>query len=280
MLSSRFHHVFWWFEIVGDRILRSKLVRVIETTYYELLAVLLTGILGAFLRREPDVIVYCSGLRSPLLNGVLGPRFTAENVSRRVESIMAEFKNRQMPVRWILGPSSSPANLGDLLMKRGLLRTWGIPGMALDLSTLDREPLPKGLEIQEVASQKSLRTCCDTLAEGFGFRDEIKRGCSDSCVNYGMSPTQRWFLGYLNGKPVATSLLVLHEGIAGIYCVATIPEARGRGIGSAITREPLIASKAAGYQVAVLEASEMGLPVYRKLGFEQLVEFKTYTWSS
>jgi len=48
---------------------------------------------------------------------------------------------------------------------------------------------------------------------------------------------------------------------------------------TAITQEPLQIAKNAGYEVAVLEASEMGLPIYRKLGFRELCEFRTFTWS-
>jgi GNAT superfamily N-acetyltransferase len=257
----------------------TELIPAIETTYYELLAVLQTSIPGGFWRREPDMIIYYSGAHVPLLNGVLGPRFTVENMSRRFETVMSHFKSKRMPMRWLLGPSSSPPDLGELLSHQGLKEGWAIPGMILDVGTVDREPLPKGLEIQQVTDTESLRVCGDTLAEGFELRDEIGKSVSDAVISYGMSPTRRWFLGRLNGKAVTVSLLVLHARFAGIYCVATIPEARGKGLGYAITREPLIAAKNEGYNIAVLEASRMGFPVYRRIGFRQLCQFRTYTWS-
>ena len=257
----------------------GELIPAIETTYYELLAVLQTSIPGGFWRREPDMIIYYSGAQVPLLNGVLGPRFTVENMSRRFETAMSHFKSKRMPMRWLLGPSSSPPDLGELLSSQGLKQGWAIPGMALDLRTVEREPLPKGLEIQQATDMGSLRACGDTLAEGFELRDEIGKGVSDAVVSYGMSPTRRWFIGFLNGKAVTVSLLILHDDFAGIYCVATVPEARGKGLGRAITSEPLMAAKVEGYDVAVLEASSMGFPVYKRIGFRQLCEFRTYTWS-
>lgn len=264
--------------MIGD-ISNEDLVPAIETTYYELLAVLQTSIPRGFLRREPDMLIYRSGLRVPLLNGVLGPRFTSENASGRVESAMSHFRGERIPMRWLLGPSSTPRDLGELLSDQGMKRGRALPGMALDLRAVDNELLPEGLEIREVTDAGALRTCGDTLAEGFELHGEIGRGVSDAVVTYGRSPTRRWFLGRLNGKAVTASLLVLHEGFAGIYCVATIPEARRKGLGFAITHEPLMAAKAAGHRAAVLEASEMGFPVYKRLGFTQLCEFQTYTWS-
>ena len=40
------------------------------------------------------------------------------------------------------------------------------------------------------------------------------------------------FLARQHGKPVATSLLLLGWGVAGIYAGSTIPEARRQGIGA------------------------------------------------
>lgn len=257
----------------------GKLVPAIEDTYYELLAVLQTGIPGGFWRREPDMIFYCSGFRVPMLNGILGPRFNADNASARIESAMAHFKRTQVPMRWLLGPSSSPPNLGEILSRRGLKEGWAIPGMVLDLKTITHEPLPAGVDIQEATDTESLRTCGNTLAEGFEFRGEVAKGVSDAVMSYGISPTRRWFLGLQDGGAVSVSLVILHDMFAGIYCVATVPEARGKGLGYLITREPLFLAKSKGYDLAVLEASSMGFPVYKRIGFEQICEFRTFVWS-
>ena len=64
--------------------------------------------------------------------------------------------------------------------------------------------------------------------------------------------------------------------MAGIYDVATLPKARGRGIGSALTLAPLLDARQAGYRVGVLQSSEMGYGVYQKMGFQHLCQIENY----
>ena len=87
-----------------------------------------------------------------------------------------------------------------------------------------------------------------------------------------------WFyLGLLDGEPVATAEATVHDGAAGLYNIATRAEFRGRGIGSMLTWRPLSDARNAGCDLAVLQASPDGVPIYRRLGFEpfgQVVEYK------
>ena len=86
------------------------------------------------------------------------------------------------------------------------------------------------------------------------------------------------YTGWMNDKPVATSLLFLSAGVAGIYSVATIPEARRKGIGALITQYPLLQARSMGYQIGILQSSEMGLSVYRSLGFKEYCKISMYRW--
>src|SRR6185295_15812482 len=51
---------------------------------------------------------------------------------------------------------------------------------------------------------------------------------------------QHFYVGYLDGKPVATAEVTLAGDVAGIYGVVTLQAFRHRGIGSALTAQPLI----------------------------------------
>jgi predicted N-acetyltransferase YhbS len=75
---------------------------------------------------------------------------------------------------------------------------------------------------------------------------------------------------------VATAALVPAAGLAGVYPVSTLPEARGRGIGAAMTAFPLLKARARGYRVGVLQATATGLPAYRRLGFREVCEYRCY----
>ncbi len=90
----------------------------------------------------------------------------------------------------------------------------------------------------------------------------------------------RYYVGWQDGLPVATSLLFLHNGIAGIYQVATLPEYRGQGIGTAMTCVPLREALQEGYRIGVLESSQMAFSLYRHLGFQQYCTLSAYVWSS
>jgi predicted GNAT family acetyltransferase len=102
--------------------------------------------------------------------------------------------------------------------------------------------------------------------------------CSRRCrTRSGSSPTtssstpaQRAYVARLDGEVVAAAQSVAADGVLGVFGVAVVPDARRRGIGSAIAAH-VIADRGAGTTPAVLESSAMGEGVYERLGFRTLM---------
>jgi GNAT superfamily N-acetyltransferase len=93
-----------------------------------------------------------------------------------------------------------------------------------------------------------------------------------------IAPDSPWsfHLGYLDERPVATSVGFLHAGVVGIFAVSTAPTARNRGIGGAVTRRALLYARERRYRVGVLQATAMGYPVYERLGFKTLTTYSCH----
>jgi predicted acetyltransferase len=78
------------------------------------------------------------------------------------------------------------------------------------------------------------------------------------------------------GRSRSPPLLLLTLGVAGIFGVATVPEARGRGLGTAISLHALREARDMGYKVSVLLSSRMGYRIYQRLGFKEYCRLEIY----
>ncbi len=69
---------------------------------------------------------------------------------------------------------------------------------------------------------------------------------------------------------VAAAAMALHTGeVAGVYWVGTLPEARGAGLAAACTAAGTNLALERGARGVTLQASHMGEPTYRRLGFRE-----------
>jgi predicted acetyltransferase len=68
-------------------------------------------------------------------------------------------------------------------------------------------------------------------------------------------------------------MTIVTHGVAGAYWVGTAPEARGRGLAELCTRAAGNAGFDLGARVAALQASPMGEPVYRRMGYSEATRY-------
>lgn len=180
-----------------------------------------------------------------------------------LDKAAAYFEERKLPYRICLRSDRADSCRGPL-QSRGFVERDTVPGMRLD-------PIPDvantddDLEIRRVADAATLEDFQSTAFEGFGLpAAAAPLFITEQLVGL---PGVALFVGYVAGEPACTSALVPTTGVAGIYWVATRERFRGRGHGAAVTWQAVYAGREQGCRVASLQASELGRPVYARMGF-------------
>lgn len=172
--------------------------------------------------------------------------------------------------------------VSDAVSKR--LKTHGfeqhgaMPAMAVEIDALAHTGLPAGYSFTRVGAGEDGAAWARAFAVGYELPQGVAEAFSPSRVGATTAcdaPLQ-FFAVCRDGQMVSTSLVFLADGVAGIYCVSTIPDERGRGLGAYATAEPLRMVRALGYRVGVLQSSPTGYSVYRKLGFADMGDAPLY----
>jgi GNAT superfamily N-acetyltransferase len=78
------------------------------------------------------------------------------------------------------------------------------------------------------------------------------------------------YVARLDGAPAASVMTLDHDRDCGVYAVATVPEARGRGLMSALLAHAMTDARERGCLTTSLEATQMGRAAYERLGYRSL----------
>ena len=215
------------------------------------------------------------------MNLVVCTQLPLEGIDELIDGALTHFRSLNIRrLSWLAREGVPATEIKKHLVAHGLTFSESFATeMGADLMLLPEElPLPAGLKILLVEDEEKLQQWIHVASIGFGVREEFEKVWYDFFVEAVFDMRFRTYLALLNGQPVGTSQLFLSAGVAGIYNVTCIAEARGQGIGAAITLAPLLKAREMGYQVAILQASRLGYNIYRRLGFQDFGKLSVYLW--
>lgn len=239
----------------GDLLLRQAVLNFTDFN------VGIAGVLGARLRRGPFVEMADLGQPSGFMNNAtfLRPWEPAQLplLLDEIDAFFAAGGSGSIDV-WSAWPTP------DLTDRRWELG--GHPPLMLRSPGGDAMPARPELEIRRAGDEQTVRDFERVLATSFGAAgaphvwDERVLDLKDIFL----------WVGYVDGEAVATSATCITRGVNGVQCIATLPEYRGKGYGRAMTWPATIAEPS---KPAVLLASDLGRPVYERMGYVALLRY-------
>ena len=236
---------------------------------------------GGTVDRAPDRTVALAGVAFRAVNAVVHVDLTPSRADERIAEAVARCVASGVPWRWLEGPTSRPGDVGARLAAAGLSRLGEFPGMALSLDRPVEVPAPRvdGLVVRRVADEADLDRWAALQRVSLDLGDVATAAWREvhARAGFGEEVPLRTSIALVDDVAVGSSALFVAAGVAGIYNVCTHPGYRGRGIGRHMTALVAEEGRALGYRVAVLGASAMGDPVYRRMGFREVSRLRNWT---
>lgn len=210
-----------------------------------------------------ELMVADSASPNPFMNAVtLTQPLTDSNAESVTHRLAEYFGQRPDGGSWLLWsgwPTPDLAPLGYVL--------WGHPPVMVRLPGGAAPPLPHGLRIAEA------QTTSDLADIELGMVQAMPMAGLEPLLPGAMFPPAllggpfRFWGGYLDDELVTVAAAVVGEHEIDVSFIATLPHARGKGYGAAITWAATMADPSLP---AILEASDHGRPVYEKMGYRHV----------
>jgi len=210
--------------------------------------------------RQDGLVTIVTGMPVAPFNGVWST--SAEVDQTELLSRVDALASSDLPFNVQLRAQADAA-LSEVLRSRDFVQTTDIPLMFTTPAELVARPA--AMEMTDVATYDDLGEHLRLLELAFGMpADLTRRGFPFALF---AMPGVRSSLGSVDGEVVTTGLSVRVGDSVGIFNIATPEQHRGKGYGGAVTAELARTAFARGATSAWLQASPLGEPVYRGLGF-------------
>jgi GNAT superfamily N-acetyltransferase len=163
---------------------------------------------------------------------------------------------------WTVWVHESDAEATALVRNAGHVLDASPEGMGC---ALDELVAPEGLDELDHTDCPVVEELQQVLAQGYGFPLQV---CQRTVGVVPKGPDTLVGIARADGRPACTAQVTIVGEDAGVYAVATVPEARGRGLARRLQYLLLQRARELGARTTTLQASKLGRPVYVALGYK------------
>ena len=212
----------------------------------------------------------------PRANLVGSARLDEETVEPTIQRVLRRFKSERKAFGWVTGPSDTPRDLARRLGSHGMTPIAHLAGMAVTDLDLEVRVNP-AVRVREVTTAETI-AASEMMGRAYGLPTDVTTMFNRLV---GMVRSRAYF-GYLDGnEPVAWSFLtyIPDTKIVLLGGAATLSDARGHGVYSALVKKRLDDARADGQEAAVIQADrDTSAPICAKLGFRELCSLEVHGW--
>jgi GNAT superfamily N-acetyltransferase len=205
-------------------------------------------------------------------------RCRAEEADEVIDEVSSLFRERDLPLMWVLDPDTEPANFADYLAAHGFHPDRGAPRSAVMVLGIDAHleaPRVAGLELRDgLADLESFRGVDAVNAEAFegravrgdvAYMNQLERRRQNQLA----AGNRRVILATINGEAAGSSGLSLYLPDGAIITGGAVrPKFRGLGIYRAMVAARLEMAREAGAAGLSVWGGPMSAPILARLGFE------------
>lgn len=216
--------------------------------------------------RKRNYLLINTNLKEISFNYILGARFSKKEAPLLTIKIRNYFQRKKLPFCWWITPEDKPADLDHHLRKEGLKTGVKNKGMYLDLNNWKEAFENRTLLFHKIKTAQEFEDFTKVRSHQYKAFSSYFNRISQV---YSVKDKIEFYVGYRGSKPVTRGIITYHANVAGLYYIATKAEKRRRGYGSLMQNHLLHQAKKAGFRYVVLHSTQKGLPLYKKVGFQE-----------
>ena len=185
---------------------------------------------------------------------------SAERLAAGLDELAAVYEEAGVRA-WTVWVPQHDRESAQLLRDRGHVLDADPAAMVLELERFQRSP-SAGVEIDPQADPADVARLNDAV---YGYDGDFTRAFGRMRMEGAHA-----YAAIVDGEPVACTVALDHAGDCCITFVATLPQARGRGLASELMTRALADARERGCTSTSLQATKAGEPVYARLGYRSL----------